>query len=216
MKFLPDRLRKRYLDSIDPVVKLLIRLGIHPNHLTTLGLLIQIFTVYFLATGKFLVGGVLILISGTCDTIDGKIARTRGAGTKFGALYDSTLDRYSEFLMFLGIAFYFVQHEQHIYSVVTFLALGGSLMTSYIRARSEALGMDCKVGSMQRAERIVYVGIASVFSGIPRIAPYPLIFALVIIAIMSNYTAFQRLVHVYKLTNRGRDLLVPEENEKRL
>lgn len=215
MDLLPESLRTRYLNLISPVIKFFIRLEINPNHLTTLGLIIQLFAIYFLAAGKFIVGGVLILIAGTCDIIDGKVARKRGIGTKFGALYDSALDRYAEFAMFFGIGYFFIKSGDYFSSIVTFVALGGSLMTSYIRARSEALNFDCRVGIMQRPERIVYIGFASILSGILSwmskifTVPYPLIIVLVIIAIMANYTACQRIWHVYKLTDRGRELLTP-------
>lgn len=213
MKLLPDSLCTLYLNFINPVIKFFIRLEIHPNHFTTLGVIIQLFAVYFLATGKFIIGGALILIAGTCDIIDGQVARVRGIGTKFGALYDSALDRYAEFAMFFGIGYFFIKHEYYFSSIVAFIALGGSLMTSYIRARSEALNFDCRVGVMQRPERIVYIGFASILSGIPAISPYPLIIVLIIIAIMANYTAFQRIMYVYKLTDRGRELLSPNPDK---
>ncbi|MFC1557537.1 CDP-alcohol phosphatidyltransferase family protein [candidate division KSB1 bacterium] len=207
MEFLPEGIRKWYLNLINPAVNFFIRIEINPNHLTTVGFLIQLFTVYFLANGHLFIAGWLILLAGTCDIVDGKVARARAVGTKFGALYDSTLDRYSEFAMFFGIGYYFIKNEFYFSTIVAFLALGGSLMTSYIRARSEGLGLECKVGSMQRPERIVYIGLASIFSSFPYIDIYPLLIVLWGIAVMSNLTAFQRLKHVYYSTNRGKDLL---------
>lgn len=215
MKLLPESICTLYLNFINPVIKFFIRLETNPNFLTTLGLIIQLIAIYFLATGKFIIGGALILIAGTCDIIDGQVAQGRGMGTKFGALYDSVLDRYAEFAMFFGIGYYFIKSGDYFSSIVTFIALGGSLMTSYIRARSEALNFDCRVGIMQRPERIVYIGFASILSGILSwilAVPYsliPLITVLVIIAFMANYTACQRIWHVYKLTDRGRELLTP-------
>lgn len=207
MNFLPDWVRNWYINLINPAVQFFISLEINPNHFTTLGFLIQLVSVYFLANGQLFVGGWLILLAGTCDMIDGKVARARGAGTKFGALYDSVIDRYSEFAMFFGIGFFFVKNEFYWSTVGAFLALGGSLMTSYIRARSEGLGFDCKVGYMQRPERIVYIAFASIFTKIPFVGIYPLLIVLWIIAIMSNFTAFQRLYHVYKQTNNGKELM---------
>ncbi len=216
MKFISDGIQNWYLRLIDPAINFFIKIEIHPNHFTTVGFLIQSVAVYFIATGKFFVGGALTWLSGTCDIIDGKIARTRGIGTKFGALYDSTLDRYSEFIMFFGLSYYFVSREYFLTSILTFIALGGSLMTSYIRARSEALGMHIKVGKMQRPERIVYIGGAAVLSGIPYlsqfISPYPLIIVIAIIAVTSNTTAFQRLVVMYKLTDNGRELMYTDND----
>ncbi len=213
MKFLANGVRSWYLDLIDPAINFFIRLEIHPNHFTTVGLLIQCVSAYFIATGHFLVGGSLVWLSGTCDIIDGKIARTRGIGTKFGALYDSVLDRYAEFTMFFGLSYYFVSQEYFLTSIIAFVALGGSLMTSYVRARCEALGLFEKVGTMQRPERIVYIGGASILSGIPYISPYPIIIVLILIAVLSNYTAFQRMAIMYRATNQGRELLYPDEDE---
>jgi len=207
MKLLSDPIKEWYINLINPAVEFFIKLEIHPNHFTTLGFLIQIVATYFIATEHFITGGFLVLASGTCDIIDGKVARARGIGTKFGALYDSTLDRYAEFVMFFGLGYYFIKNGWYLSSIIAFVALGGSLMTSYIRARSEALGLHAKVGSMQRPERVVYLGFASIFSGIPFLSPYPLILLLWMIAILSNITAFQRLVHVYKQTNDGKDLM---------
>ncbi|MFC1477049.1 CDP-alcohol phosphatidyltransferase family protein [candidate division KSB1 bacterium] len=198
---------------IQPVINLFIRLGINPNHLTTLGFLIQLGTIYFLAKGHLFISGWLILLAGTCDILDGQVARARGVGTKFGSLYDSTIDRYSEFAMFFGIGWYFIYMEFYWSTVGAFLALGGSLMTSYIRARSEGLGFDCKVGYMQRPERIVYIGSACIFSEIPVIGEYTLIVVLWFIAAMANLTAYSRLKHVFDQTDRGRELL--ETDEKR-
>jgi len=210
MNILPDFLKNWYLNLIEPAINFFIRLEIHPNHFTTLGFLIQIVASYFLAVGNFVTGGFLIFASGTCDIIDGKVARARGHETKFGALYDSALDRYAEFIMFFGLGFYFIKNEYYLSSIVAFLALGGSLMTSYIRARSEGLKIDCKVGIMQRPERIVYIAVAAILSGIPMLQPYPLIIMLWVIAGTSNITAFQRLAHVYKVTNSGKDELTVE------
>jgi len=213
MDFLPAGIRNWYLNLIKPAIDFFIRLEIHPNHFTTVGFLIQLFTVYFLATGRFFIGGWLILLAGTCDIIDGKVARARGIGTKFGALYDSTLDRYSEFAMFFGIGYYFIKNEFYFSTIVAFIALGGSLMTSYIRARSEALNIECKVGIMQRPERVVYIGFACIFSIIPYVGFYPLIATLLIIAITANFTAIQRLKHVYNITDHGRELLYNSEQK---
>jgi len=214
MNFLPDVLRQWYINMINPAVRFFIRLEINPNHFTTLGFLIQLVSVYFLATGKLFVGGCLIILAGSCDMIDGKVARARGAGTKFGALYDSTIDRFSEFAMFFGIGYYFIKNEYYLSTIGAFIALGGSLMTSYIRARSEGLGFECKVGYMQRPERIVYIAFAAIASIIPYAGPYPLIAVLWMIAIMANFTAFQRVYHVYKQTDRGRELMTTAQDRE--
>jgi len=207
MKILSYGVQSWYLNLIDPMVKFFIRLEINPNHFTTFGLIVQLIAVYFLATGNFLISGIFIWISGTSDIIDGKIARSRKVGTKFGALYDSTLDRYAEFAIYFGFGFYFVKNTDYLFSIVTFIALGGSLMTSYIRARSEALNLSCKVGMMQRPERIVYMGGASILSSISLFALIPIKIVLIMVAVLSNITAVQRLKHIYELTDKGRELM---------
>lgn len=207
MKILSDGIQKWYLNLIAPVVDFFIRLEINPNHFTTFGLLVQLIAVYFLAVGDFLIGGILIWISGTSDIIDGRIARTRAVGTVFGALYDSTLDRYAEFAIYFGFGFFFIKNEDYLFSIVTFIALGGSLMTSYIRARSESLGLDCKVGTMQRPERIVYLGGASILSAIPYTLLIPIKIVLIMVAVLANITAVQRMVYVYNATDKGRKLM---------
>jgi CDP-diacylglycerol--glycerol-3-phosphate 3-phosphatidyltransferase len=210
MNLLPDIIKKWYIGLINPLIAFFIRREVNPNHLTTMGLLIQFIATYFLATGSFIIGGCLILAAGTCDIIDGQIARNRRVSTKFGALYDSTLDRYAEFAMFFGIGFYLINKQFYFSSIIAFIALGGSLMTSYIRARSEVMGLDCKVGIMQRPERVVYIGFASIFSAFWKEMPYPLIIVIGIIAVMSNFTAVQRMVYIYRLTGNGKELLTGE------
>jgi len=140
--------------------------------------------------------------------IDGKLARTSGRTTKFGALFDSSLDRYSEVIMFFGIAAYYVRHDSYLLSVMTFVALGGSTMVSYVRARAEGLGFEAKVGWMQRAERVLLIGTAALFNtGLFQIPSLNnqmhtvtlLDLAIWIVAIFANITAIQRLYFVYQL-----------------
>lgn len=147
--------------------------------------------------------------------LDGKVARAAGLSTRFGALYDSVLDRYSEVIMFLGMGYYLVAQDYLYSSVFCFVALGGSTMVSYIRARSESLHIECKVGLMKREERIVWLGAGSMFCGISLwfIDPnfvfiyngielfkpiYIFTFPLAVVAVLSNYTSVQRMIHSYK------------------
>jgi phosphatidylglycerophosphate synthase len=154
-------------------------------------------------------GGFFILLGGLCDIIDGKIARKTGLTSKFGALFDSSLDRYSEVFMFLGTAIYFVQIDHPITSIMVVLALGGSTMVSYVRSRAEGLGFECRVGIMQRQERIVYVGFSSL------IHPYLLEVIIWMIAILANFTAIQRMYHVWSLEKAEKPLDL-EKNESNL
>lgn len=199
MNILPEWIRNWYLALIQPVIRVFIKYRLNPNWFTTLSLIISAIAAYYFASGAHRIGGALYLLSGTFDIIDGKVARSSGRVTKFGAIYDSTLDRYSEMLVLFGIIFYYVRTPIESWmgvdmatvgAVSAAIALGGSIMVSYIRARAEGLGMECKVGMMQRPERIVYLGFGAIFHEKIMLA------VLILIAIFSNFTAIQRLIHV--------------------
>jgi CDP-diacylglycerol--glycerol-3-phosphate 3-phosphatidyltransferase len=149
------------------------------------------------------VGGFLVLLGGLFDIVDGQVARGSGLASVFGSFYDSTLDRISEIVVFLGIfSLYGGGHPDFgqpwmVYTVA--LALAGSLMVSYTRARAEALGLDCKVGMMQRAERVVLIGAASWWFG-GDWGGIVLTGVLLVMAVLTNITAFQRIVWVYRHT----------------
>ncbi|MFN3134596.1 MAG: CDP-alcohol phosphatidyltransferase family protein [Candidatus Kryptonium sp.] len=217
VNLIPKRVETLYLNSIEKILRLVSHLNLNPNFLTTLALIISIVAGYFFAVGKFIIAGILTLLSGIFDTIDGKIARLKNRVTKFGALYDSTLDRYAEVIVFFGIGVYLIKYNFYITSVAAVFAIGGSMMVSYIRARAEGLGFDCNVGLMRRAERIVLLGFSSVFYflhdyfvrsfdyaldkfnfDLPAYPPMPLSIAIYIMALLTNITAFQRLYHVWK------------------
>jgi len=202
IEFLPESLRDWYLNLITPATDFFIKHGVNPNFFTTVGLIISAIATYILATGYLRWGGVLILLGGTFDILDGRVARATHRVTKFGALYDSTLDRYSEVMLFFGLAYYFTFFEKEWFLLginipllavlAVSVALGGSVMTSYVRARAEGLGLECKVGIMQRSERVVYLGFGAI------IHKYTLVLALILIAVLANVTAIQRLYHVWK------------------
>ncbi len=157
---------------IHPFINLLIKLKVTPNMITTTGLILNV-----AAAGIFMygaefgergdmtyigLGGFMILFAGLFDMIDGRLARVGDMSSSFGALYDSVLDRYCELIMFLGICFYLVSHDYFLSSLFAFIAMIGSIMVSYIRARAEGLGVRCDVGWMQRPERILLIGISAV------------------------------------------------------
>ena len=200
INFLPDWIRNWYINLISPATDFFIKHGVNPNFFTTVGLIISAIATYVLAIGSLRFGGALVLLAGTFDILDGRVARATNRVTKFGALYDSTLDRYGEVMIFFGLAYYFSQNvliiaglDWSTLAVVSVsMALGGSIMTSYVRARAEGLGLECKVGIMQRAERLVYLGFGAVFH------KYTLVLALIVIAILANFTAIQRLHYVWK------------------
>lgn len=161
---------------INPFVRFLVRIGFTPNAVTTVGLVLNAgVAVVFVAGAEegnrgdlSYVGwaGALILFAGLFDMLDGQVARLGNMSSTFGALYDSVLDRYSELIMFLGICYYLIGHHYFLSSLFAFIALIGSMMVSYIRARAEGLGVECKGGLMQRPERVVTVGLSAIACGI--------------------------------------------------
>jgi len=186
-RLLPQSFQNIFLNLLTPLIKALTRWGIHPNCLTLAGFVITGMAAAALITGNLRTGGLLILLGGLCDGIDGNLARTSGKASRFGALFDSVMDRYSELLMFLGIAAYFMPIKDYFSLAATFLALCGSIMVSYTRARAESLGFDSKTGIMQRTERIVFIGLGALI--------HPVVFKLSLwfVAILANFTALQRL-----------------------
>lgn len=198
--FIPQFVKDGYTRSIEGLVDVFIRWKIHPNFFTILGLAIAILSAYFYARGDLRTGGALVLLAGISDTFDGKIARKGKLDSKFGAVFDSSLDRYAEFLMFFGIGFYFLEKGDNLSlftAAMAFVGLCGSVMVSYVRARAEGIGFDCQVGIMQRAERIVFTGFSSL------IHPYALMGVVWIIALLANITAIQRIHHVWKTERKG-------------
>ena len=197
-KVFRDWLQQTIYKIINPIVHGMIKIGITPNFITTTGLILNI------------VAACIFLYAGKIDFADYSafIARIGKMSSTFGALYDSVLDRYSELTVFFGICFYLINQGYVISSIVAFIALIGSLMVSYVRARAEGLGLECKVGFMQRPERVVLTGLGALCCGI--FAPMmenneifePImifVIPLLIVAIFSNITAFARLNHCRKL-----------------
>lgn len=214
-----DALQQGIYFIINPLVRLLIRLGFTPNMVTTVGLLGQIaggaFMVwagYKAAHGEnpftvFTWGGVIIILFSVFDMLDGQVARLGGMASTFGAMYDSVLDRYCEMFTLGGLAFYLIQCGSLSGAIVTFIALVGSLMVSYVRARAEGLGIECKIGFMQRPERVVVTTIGIIATGITGLNlsadstfnPNDIaIGAMWVIAIFANLTAFARINHCRK------------------
>ncbi|WP_347156855.1 CDP-alcohol phosphatidyltransferase family protein [Pontibacter chitinilyticus] len=173
---LRNSLQQGIYKVINPVVRLLIKIGFTPNAVTTTGLILNIgVAAIFIVGGErtnrgelAYVGwaGALVLFAGVFDMLDGQVARLGKMGSTFGALYDSVLDRYSEMFMFLGICYYLIAHHYFLSSLFAFIALIGSMMVSYTRARAEGLGVECKGGLMQRPERVVLIGLSGIACGI--------------------------------------------------
>ena len=201
---------------IDPSVKLMAKLGVTPNMITTIGLVGNLFAAALFvysavcvpADDYAIVGwaGFVIMFASLFDMVDGYLARTSNQTSTFGAFYDSVLDRYCELLTLSGICYYFMKHGYDFASVVTFLSLIGSIMVSYVRARAEGLDVECKVGLMQRPERVVLTSIGAILCGVladvVRDDFSPMWFLLVpqmLIAVLANFTACVRILHVYKV-----------------
>src|ERR1700749_529828 len=161
---------------IDPFVKLLIKVGLTPNAVTTIGFVLNIGVGVIFIIGAeegnrgdlTYVGwaGGLILFAGLFDMLDGQVARLGNMKSTFGALYDSVLDRYSELIMFFGICYYLVSHHYFISSLIAFIGMIGSMMVSYTRARSEGLGIQNKGGLMQRPERVILIALSAIGTGV--------------------------------------------------
>ncbi|MEX0843131.1 MAG: CDP-alcohol phosphatidyltransferase family protein [Gemmatimonadota bacterium] len=186
---------------IDPVTRALVRWHVHPNTISTFGFVVTLGAGYLYHLDHVRWAGLCVLIGGVVDIFDGRVARESGLASKFGSFYDSTLDRISEIVVFLGLLSLYNQYGRELADVwmvyVIFLAMGGGLMVSYTRARAEALGLDCSVGFMQRAERVVLLGAGSLLFGLLWDGMV-LMGILVVLAVTSIITAIQRMVWVYQ------------------
>lgn len=222
-----DKLQQTIYVVINPLVKGLIKIGFTPNLVTIIGLVLNIGVAIIFVRGAeagnrgelSYVGwaGVLILVAGLFDMLDGQVARLGNMSSTFGALFDSVLDRYSELFMFLGICYYLIAHHYFFSSLFAFFALMGSMMVSYTRARSEGLGIENKGGVMQRPERVVLTGLSAMACGVAdhfiggdfkyyiSIVPFHIfetisIFTIpiFIMAVLTNITALKRLFYAKK------------------
>lgn len=201
---LGPRIRKWYVDTLLPFEELCVAWGIRPAVLsyTQVGSSFLVACCY--ARGMLFTGGWLLLFTGTMDVIDGRVARRTKRDSVRGAFLDSVIDRYADAFAYFGLAMFF--HGSWVLWVVLF-ALLGSLMTSYTRARAEGLGMQCRVGWLQRPERYVILGFGTIFGALfehltgPWLPdqPYTLVvLTLVLLAVLVNLTALQRVVHVWR------------------
>jgi CDP-diacylglycerol--glycerol-3-phosphate 3-phosphatidyltransferase len=212
---------------INPVVRRLVKWGITPNFVTATGLVINIFATAILIYGAThgergnysYVGwaGLVILFAGLFDMLDGQVARIGKMTSRYGALFDSVLDRYSELIVLFGICYYLILQGYFFSSMFAFIALIGSMMVSYVRARAEGLGIECKGGFMQRPERVIIISAGAILCGIfyyftgdykiyvswfsaPIFEPVIiLVIPLAIVAVFSNITAIGRLNHCRKV-----------------
>ena len=196
-----EGLRNPVYMVIHPLISWLVGRRVHPNLLTTLGFVVTLLAAWAFSEHHVRWAGFLILFGGFFDILDGRVARLTGLGSKFGAFYDSTLDRISEIVVFFGILSLYNDYRQElgdvgmIYLVNSAMAL--SLMISYTRARAEALGLDCRVGLVPRAERVVLIGGAALFFGEMNNG-IALKVVIVILVVLSFLTVIQRIFWVFK------------------
>jgi CDP-diacylglycerol--glycerol-3-phosphate 3-phosphatidyltransferase len=194
-------LEKPFYTAVNPLVERLIRAGVRPNTITTIGTGLVLVSAVVYATGHIRLGGLLLLLSGVADTLDGQVARGGAMVTRFGAFYDSTLDRVGDGATFIGIGAYLLTASDVAYRtpavILCMVAILGSVLVSYARARAEGLGLDCKVGIAQRAERILGLGLASLVFGA---GPHALLLEAIVglLAIASFITVVQRFVYVHQ------------------
>lgn len=203
MKKIRAALEKGLRVAINPIIDWMVDARVHPNTLSTLGFLITCSSGFFFHSHHVRTAGALILIGGIFDMFDGTVARRTGLASPFGAFYDSTLDRLSEIIVYVGLLSLYNDYRADANDVVmiyvVIAAMAGSLMISYTRARAEALGIDCTVGIMQRAERVILIGAAALFFGeqgngaVLRVVLWGL-------AILTNLTVLQRILWVYRNT----------------
>jgi CDP-diacylglycerol--glycerol-3-phosphate 3-phosphatidyltransferase len=179
----------------EAVVAPLAALGVTPNMVTIAGLFLNAGVALVLASGRLQLGGALLLVAGAFDMLDGALARRTGKPSTFGAFLDSTLDRYSEAIILLGLIYAETQQGHTLEVMLLGALLTGSFLISYTRARAEGLGLECKVGLLPRPERIIILAAGLIFGLFTPV--------LIALAALTNLTAVQRMVHVWRLT-RGR------------
>jgi len=180
----------------EPVARLLARTAITPTTITWFGFLLSLGAAALIITGHLFAAGLVVLIAGFFDILDGALARYTNRATRFGAILDSTLDRLSEAVVLLGILVLYAREQQVAHILLVGVALLGSLLVSYIRARAEALGLECQAGLFTRAERVVVLALGLLLNQIA----YALVIALGIVAVFSFITIVQRLLYVWQQT----------------
>ena len=208
MNVIPQAVRDGFVKLVGPFARALIRWGVSPNTITTAGALVVIASAVAFGMGKMHWGGALLLASGIFDILDGQVARNGNRASTFGAFYDSTLDRVGETAVFLGIAVWFAQGgvpaaRMPLAVALAITALSTSMLVSYTRARAEGLGLECKVGIAQRAERFVVLGVSTVVFGAGREGAL-LFWIVVVLAAVTAITVVQRVIYVAQRTETAK------------
>jgi CDP-diacylglycerol--glycerol-3-phosphate 3-phosphatidyltransferase len=174
---------------LDRIVRALALSRINPNFLTFLGLVVNIIAAWQFARGRFLAAGLVVIAAGFFDLVDGPVARETNRVTRFGGFFDSVLDRYSDLALFMGLLVYYASINRFFYIVLTAIVMTGSVMVSYTRSRAENFIPSCKVGFLERPERVVLIIIGALFD---RMAP-----VLWVIAVLSNVTVVYRMIYTW-------------------
>ena len=208
--FISAKNRARYLRIITPIGNLFARMGIHPHALSITGFLLSVVAGIVYGEGAFFWAAWVVVLAGTCDALDGQIARQTKKNSPFGAFFDSTLDRYSDIFLFMGLAYHFaggqgfagvqgvhmLREPRPLTVVIIILAIAGSFMVSYTRARAEGLGLECRKGMMQRPERMTLLIIGSLLGSIPKVGHLLITCTLLLLALSSNLTALYRIFFI--------------------
>ena len=181
----------------EPLKTILVKSRLKPNTLTWIALTISIIAAGTIATNHLIIGGFLVLLSGLCDILDGALARLTNQATQFGAVLDSTFDRISDAIVLLGLLVLYISSEGFIEIVLIFLALVGALLTSYVRARAEGLGINCSVGLFTRTERVIILALGLLLNPLCK---FSILIALVVLIVLGFITVGQRLLYVREQT----------------
>ena len=189
-----DRARRFFARFLTPVVDALARLGVTPNGLTVFGFFANAVVGVLAAAGELTAAGIALLVSSAVDGLDGALARRLGKAGSFGAFLDSTLDRYSEAVVLLGLLVYTTQRGLRVEQLLVYATAIGALMVSYTRARAESLGVDCKIGLLTRLERVLIMSAMLVFQQIT--------IGLLLMAVLTHVTALQRMLYVLRTLRR--------------
>jgi CDP-diacylglycerol---glycerol-3-phosphate 3-phosphatidyltransferase len=182
---------------IDRIVRWLALSKIHPNALTFIGLLINIWAAWLFSEGTLFAAGLVLVGASVFDMVDGRVARATNQVTRFGGFFDSVLDRYSDLALFMGLLVYYASINRYFYIVLTAIVMTGSVMVSYTRARAENSLPKCKVGFLERPERIVLIMIGALFNRMAAV--------LWVIAILSNWTVVHRMIYTWQEAKRLED-----------
>lgn len=192
-----SRLQERFRILMTGLARVVDRTPLTPNAITVVGSALNLVPALLIALDYHLWAGIILLPATALDSLDGALARLQGSASRFGAFLDSVLDRYVEIFFFAGLSWHYAQSSEHWGVFGALLATGGSLMVSYCRARAEGLGLECKVGFLQRPERLLILGLSLILAAL--IADWILLTAVWILAAVTNFTALQRILHVHRI-----------------